>query len=122
LLTLLRWSSGAIFAVFGAGKFVDHASEAGSFRGYGLPAPDLFTDMIGALELAGAALLILGLGVRVAALALAGDMVGAIVVSGIEKGELVSITLAPTLLIAMVALVVFGPGPLAIRGQSSWRQ
>ena len=28
-----------MFVVFGAGKYVDHASELASFRAYGLPAP-----------------------------------------------------------------------------------
>ena len=41
-------------------------------------------------------------------------MVGAIVVSGIAKGELVSLTLPPVLLVAMIAVLVFGAGPLAI--------
>jgi hypothetical protein len=35
--------------------------------------------------------------------------VGAIVVSGIAKGELISLTLAPALLVAMAALL-FAPG------------
>ena len=33
---------------------------------------------------------------------LAGDMIGAIVVSGVANGEIVSLTLAPALLIAMI--------------------
>jgi putative oxidoreductase len=114
LLTLARWSSAIVFASFGAGKFVNHAAEARSFRGYGLPAPDAFTDAIGVLELAGAALLLIGLRSRLAAIALAGDMVGAIILSGIAKGELISLTLAPVLLIAMIAIIGFGAGPLAI--------
>ena len=114
LLTLTRWSSAIVFASFGAGKFLNHASEASSFSGYGLPAPGAFTYAIGVLELGGAAMLLLGFRTRLAALALAGDMVGAIVVSGIAKGELVSLTLAPVLLVAMIAVLVFGAGALAI--------
>ena len=63
-----------MFVVFGAGKFVDHASEATSLQGYGLSWPSLFADVIGVLELAGGVLLSLGLGTRVNARLLAGDM------------------------------------------------
>ena len=114
VLTITRWTSGAIFVGFGAGKFVNHASEASSFQSYGLPWPSLFTDAIGALELAGGVLLVLGLATRPVALALAGDMIGAIVVSGILRDEEISLTLAPALLVATTALVVLGPGRLSL--------
>jgi putative oxidoreductase len=94
-----------VFVVFGAGKFVNHASELASFRFYGLPAPEVFVDLIGALEFLGGLMLAAGRWVRLVALLLAGDMVGAIVVSGIGRGELVSLTLAPLLLLAMLYLL-----------------
>jgi hypothetical protein len=37
-------------------------------------------------------------------------MVGAIIVSGIAKGELISLTLAPAELVAMLVLLWYGPG------------
>jgi hypothetical protein len=37
-------------------------------------------------------------------------MVGAIIVSGIAKGELISVTLAPAELVAMLVLLWYGPG------------
>jgi putative oxidoreductase len=120
-LTVTRWASGAIFVAFGAGKFVNHASETSSFQTYGLPWPSLFTDVIGVLELAGGVLLVLGLATRPVALALAADMVGAIVVSGILRGEDVSLTLAPLLLAAMVALVALGAGRFSLDGLVSAR-
>jgi uncharacterized membrane protein YphA (DoxX/SURF4 family) len=98
--------SGGVFVVFGAGKFVNHSSELASFRTYGLPAPEVFVIVIGVIELVGGALLIANRFVRPAALVLAADMVGAIGVSGIAKGELISLTLAPVLLLAMVALLL----------------
>ena len=55
-------------------------------------------------------MLLIGLGTRVAAALLATDMVGAVFVSGILRGETVSLTLAPVLLIAMLGLVALGPG------------
>jgi putative oxidoreductase len=102
----VRWVSGLIFLVFGIGKFTQHAQEVESFQSYGLPAPDAFVYMVGVLEIAGGALLIAGLRTRLVALVLAGNMVGAIVVSGIGEGEVVpSLTLAPVLLAAMVFLL-----------------
>jgi uncharacterized membrane protein YphA (DoxX/SURF4 family) len=41
-------------------------------------------------------------------------MIGAIVVSGVLRGEAVSLTLAPALLVAMVVLAVLGPGRLSL--------
>lgn len=104
----VRWVAAIVFVVFGAGKFVNHASELASFRQYALPAPGAFVYLIGVLEIAGGVLLAAGLLVRVAALVLAADMVGAIVVSGIGRGEDLSLTLAPLLLVAMIFLIWAG--------------
>jgi putative oxidoreductase len=120
-LTVLRWASGAVFIVFGAGKFVDHASEASSFHTYGLPSPDLFTDAIGVLELTGGVLLVVGLTTRPAAALLAGDMVGAIIVPGLLLGETVSLTLAPAMLAAMLVLLALGPGRLSLDAELARR-
>jgi putative oxidoreductase len=79
-----------------------------------LPSPNLFTDAIGVLELVGGVLLAVGLATRAVAVLLAGDMVGAIVVSGLLRGETVSLTLAPALLVTTVVLVVLGPGRLSL--------
>jgi uncharacterized membrane protein YphA (DoxX/SURF4 family) len=106
LLRAIRLVSGLVFVVFGAGKFVNHSSELASFRGYGLPAPAVFVIVIGVIELVGGALLVANRFVKPAALVLATDMVGAIVVSGLAKGELISLTLAPAELLAMVALLL----------------
>jgi uncharacterized membrane protein YphA (DoxX/SURF4 family) len=54
--------------------------------------------------------LLVGVGARLAALVLAGDMVGAIIVSGIKQGEPISLTLAPALLVVMLAVLAAGPG------------
>jgi uncharacterized membrane protein YphA (DoxX/SURF4 family) len=112
---VVRVVSGVVFVAFGAGKFINHATELASFQSYGLPSPDAFVIAIGLLELVGGALLIAGILVRPAALVLVGDMVGAIVVSGIAKGELVSLTLAPALLMAMVMLLSAGLSGSAAR-------
>jgi putative oxidoreductase len=103
----VRWASGAVFVAFGIGKFSEHGHEVESFESYGLPAPDAFVYAVGGLEVVGGLLLLAGLLTRLAALALAGNMAGAIVVSGIGEGEVLpSLTLAPLLLFLLWA----GPG------------
>ena len=114
VLLVLRLVSGGVFVIFGAGKFVNNASELASFKTYGLPAPDAFVIVIGVVELVGGGRVIAGVLTRPAALVLAGDMVGAIVVSGIAKGELISLTLAPAELVAMLVLLSMGPGRYVI--------
>jgi len=109
-----RLIAGGIFIAFGAGKFLNHGAELASFQAYGLPSPDLFVSAIGALEIVGGAALVLGLGTRVAAAALAGDMVVAFAVSGLARGEIISLTLAPALLLAMVFLLWAGGGRHAL--------
>jgi putative oxidoreductase len=114
VLLVLRLVSGGVFVAFGAGKFVNHSSELASFKTYGLPAPEAFVVVIGLVEVAGGLLLITGVLTRPAALVLAGDMVGAIVVSGLAKGELISLTVAPAELVAMLVLLWLGPGRYVI--------
>jgi putative oxidoreductase len=111
---LIRVIAGAVFVVFGAGKFTNHASEVASFDSYGLPLPDAFVNAIGVVELLGGGLLIAGLATRVVALVLAGDMVGAIIVSGIGQHEAISLTLAPVLLLGMLFVLRTGPGQRAL--------
>ena len=84
---------------------------------YPLPAPGLFVYLVGALEIGGGLLLAAGLLTRLAALALAADMIGAVVVSGLTRGEFISLTLAPLLLVAMIILIRFGAGAWSL---DSW--
>jgi putative oxidoreductase len=115
VLLVLRLLSGGVFVVFGIGKFVNHGSELASFKTYGLPAPQAFVILIGLIELLGGVLVLIGVFTRPAALVLAGDMIGAIVVSGIARGELISLTLAPVELAAMLVLLWTGPGDRSLR-------
>ncbi len=112
----IRWTAGIVFVVFGAGKYVNHASELASFRGYSLPAPAVAVYVIGTIEVFGGLLLAGGVLVRVAAVVLAGDMVGAIVFSGLARGEYISLTLAPALLLAMIFLIGVGDGGRSLIG------
>src|SRR5436190_12154783 len=110
MLLALRLAAGGVFVVFGAGKFLNHGSELASFQSYSLPAPEVFVVVIGVIELVGGMLLMLGILTRPVALVLAGDMVGAILVSGLARGEIISLTLAPAQLVAMAVLLRTGPG------------
>ncbi|MBV9006394.1 MAG: DoxX family protein [Solirubrobacterales bacterium] len=100
-----RVAPGGVFLVFGGDEFVNHARNVRAFTLYGLPAPSAFSYAIGSLEVIGALALLCGIALLPAAVVLAGDMVGAIVVSGVALGELVSLTIAPTMLAAMLLLI-----------------
>ena len=106
----VRCAAAIVFLIFGVGKFVNHAAELASFRHYPVPAPGTVVYAVGVLEIGGGLLLLAGLLTRLAALALAADMLGAIVVSGLARWEIVSLTLAPVLLAAMITLIRFGAG------------
>jgi putative oxidoreductase len=121
-VALARWAAGVIFLIVGVAKFADHAAELASFRHYPLPAPEVFVYLVGAVEIGGGLLLIMGLLTRLAALALAADMTGAIAVSGLARGELISLTLAPVLLVAMLGLIRVGPGPWSLDRQIARRK
>jgi putative oxidoreductase len=110
LLAGARWVAAIIFVGFGAAKFANHGAELASFRHYPLPAPGFFVYLVGIVEVVGGLFLAAGLVTRLAALALAGDMIGAIVVSGLARGEVISLSLAPVLLVAMIILIRSGGG------------
>jgi putative oxidoreductase len=106
----VRIVAGAVFIGFGQSKFVHHAREARAFDRYGLPDPNVFAHATGTLELALGSALLLGLLTRLAALGLAGNMVGAIATGGRVDGGFVNLGLAPILLVAMLFLVWAGGG------------
>lgn len=107
---LIRVATGVVFVAFSFGKFVRHAEEARAFDRYGLPWPDLFTYAIGATELVCGVLLVLGVAPRLAALVLAGNMIGAILTAGRIDGGPIHLGLAPLLLGCMLFLLWSGPG------------
>jgi putative oxidoreductase len=113
----LRVAAGAVFVAFSFGKFVHHGAESAAFDRYGIPFPDAATALVGALELGGGLMLIAGLGTRLAALALAGDMIGAIATAGRIEGGPVHLGLAPALLAAMLVLLSTGAGRCSLDGR-----
>lgn len=102
---VIRLIAGLTFIAFGIGKFVAYDDELAAFERYGLPFPEAMVYAVGVVEIVGGALLVAGRLLRPAALVLAANMLGAIAVSGIGEGEAISLTLAPALLLAMLALL-----------------
>ena len=112
--TVVRVVTGVLFVSFSVGKFVDHARESADFDHYGIPAPEVATYLVGALELVGGILLIVGLCTRPAALLLALNLVGAIATAGRVDGGTFHLGVGPAMLLAMVFLVWAGSGRLAV--------
>jgi putative oxidoreductase len=110
ILPLVRVAAGAVLIGFGLSKFTHHGAEAASFDRYGLPDPSAFAYAIGVVELGCGALLVVGFAARLAALTLAGNMVGAIATGGRVDGGFVNLVLAPALLATMLAIVWAGAG------------
>ena len=77
-LLLARLTLGQAFVLTGLGKLRHLDATAAFFASLGIPAPGLHAVGIGGLELAGGALLILGLAVRPVAFLLLGTMAVAI--------------------------------------------
>jgi putative oxidoreductase len=110
---VVRIVVGILFVSFSTGKFTDHMAEAVDFERYGLPWPDGAVYLAGTVELLGGLLLVLGLFTRVAALALAGNLVVAIATAGRVDGGSFHLGVAPTMLVAMLFLVWAGAGALS---------
>jgi uncharacterized membrane protein YphA (DoxX/SURF4 family) len=107
--TSVRLLSGAAFVVAGIPKFAANAWEVRAFESFGLPWPHALVILIGAVEIAGGALLLADRLTRPTALVLAAIMLGAIVFSGVGHGDVVpSLTVAPLLLAATLFLLWAG--------------
>ncbi len=114
VVLVARVLAGAVFVVFGLGKFTRHQQYIEDFVTYGLPESSLLVYLVGLLELGGGLALIAGFLTRLAALGLGLDMVGAIVTAGVQVGGPIHLGLAPTLAAVMLFLLWAGPGPYAV--------
>ena len=103
-----------IFVAFSIGKFTRYEAESNAFDRYGIPFLEVTTYLVGVLELVGGLMLVAGLLTRPVAVALAGNMLGAIVTAGRIGGGLVYLGLAPALLVAMLVLLKTGAGARSI--------
>jgi putative oxidoreductase len=124
-ITILRVIVGVIFFAHGYAKWGMGVEGVAGFLGnLGIPAPGVMAALVTTLELGGSIALIIGLFTRPLALAFIADMVGAItfakktVTIMAPKG----IELELLLLTACVALIILGPGALAVDDLLPWRR
>ncbi len=111
---VIRVVTGVFFVSVSLGKFFDHAAEAHDFDRYGVPIPSTAVILVGILELAGGVALVVGLGTRLAAAALAADMVGAIATAGRVEGGTFNLGVAPAMLVLMLVILWAGPGAWSV--------
>jgi putative oxidoreductase len=125
-ITILRVVVGVIFFAHGYMKFFVMGVDGvtGFFGSLGIPAPGVMAALVTTLELGGSIALIIGLFTQPLALAFVADMVGAITFAKktltimAPKG----IELELLLLTACVALIILGPGALAVDDLLPWRR
>ena len=110
----IRIAAGLIFISAGIPKITAHKEEVRSFGTFGLPESSSLVYLVAAIEIGGGLLLLLGLLTRLTALALAGNMAGAILTAGTHVGGPIHLGLAPALLASMVYLLWAGPGVPAL--------
>ena len=112
--TIVRIVTGAFFVSVSTGKFLDHSKEVADFRKYEVPWPEVAVPVVGAVELVGGILLVIGLLTRPAALVLAADMIGALATAGRVEGGSFHLVYPPFLLVCMIVLLWAGPGRLSL--------
>ena len=118
LLLAVRLIYGSQFAQTGYGKLTHLEGTTEFFASLHIPAPHFHAVLVGSTEMIGGALLVLGLGTRLASGPLVVSMVVAYLTA--ERAEafksLDSFTSAAPyqFLLACLILVVFGPGKVAV--------
>ncbi|GAC1657928.1 MAG: hypothetical protein NVS4B3_24940 [Gemmatimonadaceae bacterium] len=116
-LTVLRVVVGIVFLAHGYQKFFVYglAGATGAFTQMGIPAPALSAAAVAIVEVFGGLALIFGAFTRIAALLLAVEMFGAIVLVHLRAGFFLpqGFEYALTLLAASIALALAGGGAYA---------
>ena len=113
---VLRVVIGGLFIWHGIDKFdVGISMIEEMFRMWGVPAPGLTAPLTAVVEIVAGAMLVLGLGTRVAAMALSVVMIGALVYVKQDLGIISSqpmpgAELDLAMLAGLVAVLVLGPG------------
>ena len=108
----LRIVAGIGFMMHGLPKLFAIPGTQTSFTNMGLP-PDLAV-IIGLLEFIGGLVILLGLLTRIAAILLAIEMIGAILMVKLSKGFIDGYELDLLYLAIMISLVISGPGSISI--------
>lgn len=104
---LLRILIAAIVTLPAVGKFLDYSGQVEFFASLGIPAPEILVLVVGTVEVASVVMLLLGLAGRVAALALVGVMLVAVITAGANPLNL-------TVLLASVGILYLGTGPYSL--------
>ena len=113
----VRVVAGIAFVPIGIAKFTEHMKEAADFESYGVPLPDIAVWVSGTIEVVGGVLLVMGLLTRLAAAALAVNLVVAISTAGVMEGGTFHLGVGPTLLVAMLFLLWAGGGVWSVDGR-----
>jgi putative oxidoreductase len=117
-LTLLRAAVGAVFIAHGAQKLFVFGlgGVTGAFGQMGVPFPEITGPLVALLEFFGGIALVVGLLTRPAALGLAINMVGAMVLVHAPNGFFLPNGIEFTLLLgsASLALAIMGAGELSV--------
>ncbi len=111
----LRLVAAAVFIPVGLGKFVNHDAYVERFErwGFGAAAGEV-AILVGVAEVTCGLMLLLGVAPRAAALALIGNMIGALATAGrIDGGQ--DIWLPLVMIAVLAAIVAGGAGRWAVR-------
>jgi putative oxidoreductase len=125
-LAVLRVLLGVVFIVHGAQKLFVFGlpGVTAGFGQMGVPMPAITAPLVAILEFAGGLALVAGLFTRIVSFALAIDMLGAIAFVHLKNGFFMpqGYEFALTLFVALVALVLSGPGAFSLDGARAARR
>ena|SRR5687768_14138866 len=125
-LAIVRIVTGIVFMMHGQQKLFEYgiSGVTQSFTQMGVPLPGISAPLVSLLEFFGGLALVIGLLTRLAAVGLAINMVGAILIVHLAAGFFLpaGYEFALTLLGASVALAIAGPGVFSVDEAIARRQ